>query len=66
MKEVALKTCEIGFTYCAVISNESPADIWPTLEISHNPGHESLQSARFWRSNSCVLSAKIQTWTALW
>ncbi|TYG48280.1 hypothetical protein ES288_D10G001300v1 [Gossypium darwinii] len=66
MKEVELKTCEIGFTYCAVISDESPADIWPALEISHNPGHESLQSARFWRSNSCVLSAKIQTWTALW
>ena len=65
-KEAASKTCDIGFTYCAVISGESPAHIWPALEISHNPGHESLQSARFWRSNSCVLTAKIQTWTARW
>ncbi|MFQ6641577.1 hypothetical protein Gotur_016862 [Gossypium turneri] len=47
MKEAALKTCEIGFTYCAVISDESPSNIWPALEISHNPGHESLRSTRF-------------------
>ena len=41
-KEAASKTCDIGFTYCAVISGESPAYIWPALEISHNPGHESV------------------------
>ena len=39
------------YFYRADTSDGSPADMWPALEISQNPGHESLQSARRWRSS---------------
>ncbi len=39
------------YFYRADTSDGSPADMWPALEISHNPGNESLQSARRWRSS---------------
>jgi len=46
-----------GHRACLAVMREvSPADIFPALEMSHRPGHESLQSAHFYSSNSPVLS----------
>ena len=52
--------------YLAEVRDESPAEMWPALEISQRSGHESLHEARRWRRSSRVLSANIQTWTARW